>query len=127
MKKEDIISADNFLTQEKVFELQNWIERECNKRKLDNKARLRAMLLIEEVGMQILEKNGENPVLTEVTAFFDNGLKIIFRDNGIKFNITNADEYLNFRGLVISGFLSNINSFGYLITGNYNRNVFTIV
>ncbi len=125
LEKKDIVSMDITVSHESVIQLRDWIEAECDKRNIENALKNRTMLLTEEIGMLIAEKNDTAPLL-EATLFFGDEMKMIIRDNGVTYNAADADENLNFRSIIFSNLLSSIVSTGYLVTGNYNRNVFTL-
>ncbi len=87
---------------------------------------MKAALLIEEIGMSIVENNPTAQPLAELTLFFDGQPKIIIRDNGVHFDLT--DEAVNsFRSFFTYSLLDagNIDN-DYLTTQNYNRHVFSM-
>ncbi len=122
----DVVSRDAILTLETVMELRDWGEQEFIKRGFDSKIVMKAALLIEEIGMSIVENNPTAQPLAELTLFFDGQPKIIIRDNGTHFDLT--DEAVNsFRSfftysLLDAGNIAN----DYLTTQNYNRHVFSM-
>ena len=123
----DIISRDVKLNLERVLELRDWVEEEFRLRGFDSKILMRISLIIEEIGMSIVDNNPKNDVLAELTLIFDEKPRIIIRDNGLHFDLT--DEAVNsFRSFFIYSFLegNNINR-RYLTTQNYNRHIFNLV
>lgn len=120
----DIVSRDSRLTLEKVMALRDWGEREFIKRGFDAKIALKVALLIEEIGMSIVDNNPNNQPLAELTLFFDEQPKIIIRDNGMHFDLTD-EAVTSFRSFFVyslldAGKIAN----NYLTTQNYNRHVF---
>ena len=81
-------------------------------------------LLLEEIGMNIVENNKDTEILAELTLFFDDKPKIIIRDNGKHFDMT-QDNMQSFRDYFLYNFL-NAESIGnkFLTTQNYNRHIF---
>lgn len=126
LEENDIVSKDIIVTPEQVIGLRDWVEEEFDKRGIGSSKRNRAMLLTEECGMQILSKNDASPVLLEASLFFEDNIRLIMRDNGENFEVTNADEHLNFRGMFLAGLSESFISTNYMLTANYNRNQFVI-
>ncbi len=122
----DICSADAVLTQEQVISLRDWGADCCDARGIDPSAKQRVMLLIEELGMLIVDKNVNRPPLCEVTLFFRESIGVIFRDNGVHFDVTDTDANLSLRSYLVNRMLEQNSHYGYLLTHNYNRNVFHI-
>lgn len=120
----DIVSRDSRLTLETVMTLRDWGEQEFIKRGFDAKIVMKAALLIEEIGMSIVDNNPNNQPLAELTLFFDEQPKIIIRDNGIHFDLT--DELVtSFRSFFVYSLLdADEIANNYLTTQNYNRHVF---
>ena len=82
--------------------------------------------MIEDLGMLIIDKNKKQPVLTEISISFKDDIKVVMRDDGVLYDVTNPDEALSFRSMFISGLLKNGARSDYLFTQNYNRNVFSL-
>ena len=122
----DIVSWDARLTLEKVLELRDCAEAEFLKRGFDDKISMRIALTVEEIGMSIIDNNPNTPPLAELTLFFDEQPKIIIRDNGIHFDLTD-EAVSSFRSFFIYSFLagSQIDN-RYLTTQNYNRHIFSL-
>lgn len=123
----DIVSRDEILTLDKVLELRDWSEKEFRSRGFDSKILMKTSLIVEEIGMLIMENNPKNEVLVELTLIFDEKPRIIIRDNGKHFDLT--DETVNsFRSFFIYSILEGGNVFRkYLTTQNYNRHIFNSV
>ncbi len=122
----DIVSWDAKLNLEKVLELRDRAEAEFLKRGFDGKISMKAALIVEEIGMSIVDNNPNTPPLVEMTLFFDEQPKIIIRDNGMNFDLTD-EAVSSFRSFVIYSFLegSQIDN-KYLTTQNYNRHIFSL-
>lgn len=122
----DIISRDAKLNLERVLELRDWAEGEFLKRGIDSKLTMRISLIIEEIGMSIVDNNPNDEPLAELTLIFGEKMQIIIRDNGKHFDLT--DETVNsFRNFFIYSFLEGSETLrSYLTTQNYNRHIFTL-
>lgn len=123
----DTVSRDAKLNLERVLELRDWAEAEFQKRGFDSKLTMRIALIIEEVGMSIVENNPNEEPLAELTLIFGEKIQIIIRDNGKRFDLT--DEKVNsFRSFFLYSFLEGSSTDrSYLTTQNYNRHVFTLI
>lgn len=88
----------------------------------------KVMLLIEETLMMILENNPKRLVLAECSIFMGDNLKLIIKDDGIIFDLTNSDMKLSsLRSYIISNLTENISPRKmHFLALSYNRNVFEI-
>ena len=100
----DIVSRDAKLNLEKVLELRDWAEEEFQKRGFDSNFKMKISLIVEEIGMAIVDNNTDTQPLAEVTLFFDDKPKIIIRDNGIHFDLTD-EAVRSFRTFLYTLFL----------------------
>ncbi|MBQ6759572.1 MAG: multi antimicrobial extrusion protein [Selenomonadaceae bacterium] len=127
LEEADIVSRDAKLNLERVLELRDWAEAKFSKRGFNSKVTRNISLIIEEVGMSIVENNPNNEPLAELTLIFGEEIKIIIRDNGKHFDLT--DEAVNsFRSFFIYSFLEGSGTArSYLTTQNYNRHIFTLI
>ena len=123
----DIVSRDAKLNLERVLELRNWSEAEFIKRGFDSHLTMKISLIIEEVGMSIVENNPNEEPLAELTLIFGEKIQIIIRDSGKRFDLT--DEKVNsFRSFFLYSFLEGSSTDrSYLTTQNYNRHIFTMI
>lgn len=123
----DIVSRDEKLNLERVLELRDWAEAEFSKRGFDSHLTMKISLIIEEVGMLIVENNPNEDPLAELTLIFGEKIQIIIRDNGKRFDLT--DEKVNsFRSFFLYSFLEGSSTDrNYLTTQNYNRHIFTMI
>ena len=81
-------------------------------------------LTLEEMLMLIREKNGEKKVFAECTILVEpEGVRMILRDSGRLFDITEADARADsFRQYVVAALMLAHEYKAYLITTGYNRN-----
>ena len=123
----DIVSRDEKLNLERVLELRDWAEAEFIKRGFDSHLTMNISLIIEEVGMSIVENNPNEDPLAELTLIFGEKIQIIIRDKGKQFDLT--DEKVNsFRSFFLYSFLEGSSTDrNYLTTQNYNRHIFTMI
>ena len=123
----DIVSRDAKLNLERVLSLRDWSEGEFLKRGFDSKLVMKISLIIEEIGMLIVENNPEIEPLAELTIIFGDEIRIIIRDNGKRIDLTD-ETVKSFRNFFIYSFLegSNVGK-RYLTTQNYNRHIFKLV
>lgn len=126
LEEADIVSRDEKLNLERVLELRDWAEGEILKRGINSKLTMKISLIIEEIGMLIVENNARNEPLAELTLIFGEKMQIIIRDNGKHIDLT--DETVNsFRSFFIYSFLEGSGTMrSYLTTQNYNRHIFTL-
>ena len=126
LEKKDIVSRDDMLYVESLMEIRDWAGKECDKRGISSNVRTKLEVMIEDLGMLIIEKNKNRPVLIEITISFKKDIKVVMRDDGVLYNVTDPDAALSFRSMFVSGLLKNGSRSAYLFTQNYNRNVFTL-
>lgn len=86
------------------------------------------MLLIEELCTLIESKNPEKKIYCELTIIIsDNTIRIILRDSGEIFNITDTDMNLSsLNAFVVSSLMESSTNKRNLTTMGYNRNEFSI-
>ena len=127
LSEADIVSRDAKLNLERVLELRDWAEAEFSKRGFNSRLTMNISLIIEEVGMSIVENNPNDEPLVELTLIFGEKTQIIIRDNGKRFDLT--DEKVNsFRSFFWYSFLEGSSTDrSYLTTQNYNRHIFTLI
>ena len=123
----DIVSRDAKLNLERVLELRDWAEGEFLKRGIDSRLVMKIALIIEEIGMSIVENNPNDQPLAELTLIFGDEIRIIIRDNGKRFDLTD-ETVKSFRSFFIYSFLDGSSTDrSYLTTQNYNRHIFTLI
>ena len=122
----DIVSRDENLNLERVLELRDLAEAEFIKRGFDSMVTMKISLIIEEVGMSIVENNPNNEPLVELTLIFGEKMQIIIRDNGKRFDLTD-EKVDSFRSFFLYSFLAGSSTDrSCLTTQNYNRHIFTL-
>ena len=122
----DIVSKDVVLTVDKLMEIRNWAGQECEKRGIASSVSIKIQLLLEELGMLIIEKNGIRPPRAEVSICFKKDIKVMIRDDGVIYDVMDPDAALSFRSMFVTELLQKGSRSAYLLTQNYNRNVFTL-
>ena len=127
LEEADIVSRDAKLNLERVLSLRDWSEGEFLKRGFDSKLVMKISLIIEEIGMLIVENNPEIEPLAELTIIFGDEIRIIIRDNGKRVDLTD-ETVKSFRNFFIYSFLDGSSTErSYLTTQNYNRHIFTLI
>ena len=126
LEKKDIVSRDDMLTVASLMEIRDWVGKECDKRGIATKTKTKLEVMVEDLGMLIIEKNKKRPVLTEITISFKRDIKVVIRDDGVLYDVTDPDAALSFRSMFVAGLLRHGSRACYLFTQNYNRNVFSI-
>ncbi len=126
LEDRDIVSKDVVLTVDKLMEIRNWAGKECDKRGIASSVRNKIELLLEELGMLIIDKNGIHPPLVEVSICFKDDIKVILRDDGVIYDVMDPDAALSFRSLFVTELLQKGSRSAYLLTQNYNRNIFSL-
>ncbi len=81
------------------------------------------MVLLEEYGMTALDKNPGRKVIAQYTIRIESGkLRLFFRDNGMIFDISDADTAItSFRSYIVASVMETYRNKKYLITVGYNR------
>ena len=88
---------------------------------------VRARLLVEESLMVIKERNGDKEVFAEVTLDLNDGIVITMRDDGVIFDITDADARVNgLRTYLVATMMQHQSEKSNILTTGFNRNVFRL-
>ncbi len=123
----EIEVLDDTLTVETAVTLSERVESILLAHNYPTKTATRAALFVEETGLAVLNANKDtkNPVLIELSLFFDSGsVLIILRDSGRLFNVTNPDQEIpGINGTVLNGIVSSLDEKAYLVTTGYNRHM----
>ena len=86
---------------------------------------MRAALMTEEVFMAVKDRNRGKRVLGEVTVDLNDGVRLVLRDDGEIFDITDADaEISSLRTFLVASIMENQRGRLNLVTTGFNRNVF---
>ena len=124
--EKDIISKDFVLSLENLLKARDWAGKECDKRGIPSDVRSKLEVLIEDIGMLIMNKNKGRSVLAEVSIRFKQDVKVTMRDDGVPYDVTDPDAALSLRSMVVDGLLQSTKRSSYLLTQNYNRTIFTL-
>ena len=86
---------------------------------------MRAALMTEEVFMAVKDRNKGRTVLGEVTLDMNDGVKLVLRDDGEIFDITDADQQISsLRTFLVASIMERQSGRLNLVTTGFNRNVF---
>ena len=94
---------------------------------VDGQRASKAALLVEEALMVVHDRNPGKCIKAEVTVDLNGGLMLVLRDDGVIFNITDADARISsLRGYLVSNLMTVIPSRRNLTTTGFNRNIFKL-
>ena len=95
-------------------------------RSVSNKSKLKAMLLVEELGMTIFESNKGKKVFLEVSIKMKkDDFYVVIKDDGKIMNLTDLEQSVTgLRMYFVNMFMTVQREKQYLLTSNYNRHVF---
>ena len=123
----DIVVIDDTLTPENAALLAGRIKDIILSRQYPVEVATREALLIEELGLTILEQNAarKGPLLIELSVFFEGDTALIIeRDSGKLFDITDPDLPVdNLSVLLLNGLMEVQDEKGYYVTTGYNRSM----
>ena len=123
----EIVVLDDTLTQKTAAALSEQVGNCLLTHKYPKETADRAALFAEEIGLTVLENNGQSKkaILIEFSLFFeDDDVLIIERDSGKLFDLTDPDaEIKGLSGFILSGLMEAHNEKAYLVTTGYNRNM----
>ena len=86
---------------------------------------MRAALMTEEVFMAVKDRNRGRTVLGEVTLDLNDGVRLVLRDDGEIFDITDADQQISsLRTFLVASIMERQSGRLNLVTTGFNRNVF---
>jgi len=86
---------------------------------------MRASLMVEEVFMAVRDRNRGKKILGEVTLDLNDGVRLILRDDGEIFDITDADQEISsLRTFLVASIMERQSGRLNLVTTGFNRNVF---
>ena len=93
----------------------------------DGRRASKAALLVEEALMVVRDRNSGRLIKAEVTVDLNEGLMLVIRDDGVIFDITDADARVSsLRSYLVSNLMTAIPSRRNLTTTGFNRNVFKL-
>lgn len=116
---------DTYLSQENIMEICDWSSEVLGYHGADKKVINRVRLVIEEVYMQILEKN-RNRVLTETCLYMDDRkIQLYLRHTGEIMDSTDGDaQVTSFRSFIIACMMQEQQNKDYSLMTGYNRAIF---
>lgn len=121
----EIKDFDLILTEQTIMELRDNIEKILSERQIDKKVVSRIMLLTEELEMLILSKNPGKKVMAECTLMIGEDIALIFRDNGVIFDITDENSPVSsMRSYLVANMMVYQKGKKHLVTTSFNRNAF---
>ncbi|MGN0279704.1 MAG: MATE family efflux transporter [Lachnospiraceae bacterium] len=124
-EEDEIRDFDLVLTEQTILELRDEIEKILLERQISKRLVSRIMLLTEELEMLVLEKNPGKKVMAECTLILGEDIQLIFRDNGVLFDITDEDSAVfSLRSYLVANMMAYQKRKNHLVTTSYNRNVF---
>ena len=122
---DEILDFDLELSEQTILKLRNDIEKVLLEQQVDQRTTLRIMLLVEELGLLVLNKNPGRTVIAECTLMIGDEIQLIFRDDGILFDITDEDNAISsIQSYVVASMMAYQKRKGHLVTTSYNRNIF---
>ncbi len=123
----EIVVLDDTLTPQAAAALSKQVEDCLLQHRCPQGEAGRAGLIVEEMGMTILERNKarKGAVLIELSLFFeDDSVLLIERDSGELFDLTDPDQRIKgLSSLLLSGLMEARKEKAYLVTTGYNRNM----
>ena len=125
----NIADFDLLLTPENIMRIRDEAEKFMTSRNLPDNTINRIMLMIEETGLMIIERNAGGKVLAEYTIelYGEDQARLIVRDNGKIFDITSDDvKVTSLRSYFLAGLMTLEKYRQNITTISFNRNVFTI-
>lgn len=95
-------------------------------RGFDTAMRTKVMLLVEELGMTIYERNRGRKIYMEFSVIVKkSGITLIVKDNGVIMDVTDLERAVtDLRAYLVNMFMSTHVDKVYLLTSSYNRHVF---
>ena len=123
----EIVVLDDTLTPQAAAALSKQVEDCLLQHRCPQGEAGRAGLIVEEMGMTILERNKarKGAALIELSLFFEAGsVLLIERDSGELFDLTDPDLHIKgLSSLLLSGLMEARKEKAHLVTTGYNRNM----
>ena len=123
-----IANFNLILSPNAIINTQREIEIFLKKNSIPSEKILRIMLIVEETGILIYDKNRGKKIIAEMTVIINkdkNLVRLIIRDNGEIFNITDADNKIeSLNSYVVSRLMSRPMGRKNITTTSLNRNIF---
>lgn len=124
--KRPTFSRSYMVSKETAVAVRNDIEAFLLGEKVSEKTIFKIMLTIEDMTMLLLEKNPGRKVIVQYTVMIEEDAVYVYeRDNGAMYDLTDTDmDIKNFRQYVFNRMLTSCDYRQYLMTIDYNRNMF---
>ena len=120
-----IFSWSFYIEDSAVVKVRDAADKVLTENNINQKSKNKILVLIEEALMLIKDKNPGKKVYAECTIMLEDKIKIVFRDTGIIFDMTDTDsEISSFRGFFVSSLMEHYSDKANLTTTSYDRNVF---
>lgn len=124
----DIYNFSFVLSEQNVLALRDKVSSLLAEKQIDRKKANIITLMIEECFLLVREHNPGETITVEFSLFLKDEIKIIFRDNGKIFDMTDSDNAVSsFRSYIVSNLMVHQHDKAYQITTEYNRNIFTFL
>lgn len=113
------------LTDSEVVEVSQQIAEKLKVK--DNRLAQRTALLVEEVLLAVRDRNAPKKVLAEVSLIEGENARLIFRDDGVIFDITDTDQRISsLRSFVVANLMEHQIGRENLTMTGFNRNIFSL-
>ena len=123
----EIEVMDGTLSPETAARLSDRVRDRMLAHQYERKTANNAALFAEEIGLTILERNGQTkkPILIEFSLFFEkDSVLLIERDSGVLFDLTESDVKVGgLSSFILSRLMNAHKEKAYLVTTGYNRNM----
>lgn len=121
-----IYSFEQNVVEEEITGVVARVKELAEKENIEPKISMHLQLLTEECLMLVKEKNAGKKIASECTLMIDSdAVTYIIRDNGIVFDMTDADNKISsLRSMVLSSLMEHYSDKANLVTTSYNRNIF---
>lgn len=113
---------DVVLSPENIVNLNEQITEVLENHDVGMKTSVRLQLIIEELGMSILDKNDKKEILSEWTISVDNEVRLVIRYEGTAIDLTGeSEEDASIRSLVLSNLMAQQEKKQFLMSTGFNR------
>jgi len=125
--EEECLTYDILLNSENIIALKDKVNSDLTNRGVSSNIINDVSLVIEEGYMTILDENTKKKILSECNILLsDKTLRLITRDNGKIFDITDANSKVNnFRRYVFGCMMEQTDNRSHVATLSFNRNFYT--
>ena len=121
----EIIVIDDTLTLETCARLSERVDQMLHDAGYPKNTAMKASMFVEEIGLTIIEKNGNQLLQAELSLIFEkDSVLLIERDSGVIFDLTDPDLKIDgLSSFILSGLMEAHSEKAYLATTGYNRNM----